>query len=274
MFAKLLKYEWKANVRLLATLSLCMLGVALLGALDLRAIIAFASNESGDSFTGLLMIPAVLFLVFAYIALILYVGGTQFYLQYRFYKTRFTDEGYLTFTLPVKTSHIFLSSALHILIWQIIAACVLLLSLGVVIGLGVPWGTLNAEATAESLQEMAFEIQLLWEVSSLRYYLLVIPVSLISAVILPMSAIVLGAVVAKKHKLLAAIGIMYGVSTFTGIVSGMISVISSIIAMSADMNIDTVMAITPLLSMILPAVLAGCGYFLSIYLMKNKLNLP
>ena len=274
MFAKLLKYEWKANVRLLATLSLCMLGVALLGALDLRAIIAFASNESGDSFTGLLMIPAVLFLVFAYIALILYVGGTQFYLQYRFYKTRFTDEGYLTFTLPVKTSHIFLSSALHILIWQIIAACVLLLSLGIVIGLGVPWGTLYADATAEALQEMAFEMQFLWEVSPLRYYLLVIPVSLISAVILPMSAIVVGAVIAKKYKLLAAIGILYGVSTVTGVITGMISVISSIIAMSADANIDTVMAITPLLSMILPAVLAGCGYFLSIHLMKNKLNLP
>ena len=94
------------------------------------------------------------------------------------------------------------------------------------------------------------------------------------AVILPMSAIVLGAVVAKKHKLLAAIGIMYGVSTVTGVITGMISVISSIIAMSADANIDTVMAITPLLSMILPAVLAGCGYFLSIHLMKNKLNRP
>lgn len=274
MFAKLLKYEWKTNARLLGTLSLCMLGVALLGALDLRAIITFSANDNGDSFLGLLLIPAILFMVFVYIALILYAGGTQFYLQYRFYKTRFTDEGYLTFTLPVKTSHIFLSSALHILIWQIIAICVLLLSIGIVVGLGIPWGTLDANSSAEAMQEFAFEMQLLWDIAPLRYYLLLIPISLISAVVLPMSAIVIGAVIAKKYKLLAAIGILYGVSTVTGVITGMISVISSIIAMSSNADMDTIIAITPLLSMILPAVLSGCGYFLSIHLMKNKLNLP
>lgn len=274
MFTKLLKHEWKSSARLLVTLSLCMLGIALLGALDLRAIVAFASNDNGGSLTNLLLIPAAFFLLFVYIALILYVSGTQFYLQYRFYKTRFTDEGYLTFTLPVKTSHIFLSSALHIIIWQLIASCVLLLSIGVVIGLGLPWENVDSVEMQQALSEFGAAFQYLWDASALKYYLIFIPVSLVCAVLLPMSAIVIGSVLAKKYKLLAAIGILYAVSTLTGVFTGMISVITSIIALNAEADIEVIMSITPLLSVILPAILATCGYFLSINLMKNKLNLP
>ena len=275
MYLKLLKHEWKSSSKLLITLSACILGIALLAGLDLRLIISTLGSESDSSFGTILMIPAFLFMFIAIFSLGLYCSGVLIILLYRFYKSRFTDEGYLTFTLPVKTEHIFLSSALHMLIWEIICVIVVLTSALIIIFTGIPISEIGYEEFAYAMSTFFSELGILFDSKVFQIYMIVLPIAMIaSGVLLPMSCVVIGSAIAKKHKILATIGIYYGCSTVTGIISGMISAITTIMIIQSAADPAILEMITPLLTTILPLLMGIAGYFLSIHLRKNKLNLP
>ena len=67
MFAKLLKYDLKANAGLLSLLGACVLGLSCIAGFVLQLLISnwVTLTESDNLF--FLIIPAVLFLFFAYI---------------------------------------------------------------------------------------------------------------------------------------------------------------------------------------------------------------
>ena len=104
MLKKLLKYEWKTASKML----LLMHGIVLLMALFDRITLQLSGGmgESGsyilDTVNALLMFAMVM--VIGSVCLFTYV-----YLAYRFYKNVFTDQGYLTNTLPVTPTQIILS---------------------------------------------------------------------------------------------------------------------------------------------------------------------
>lgn len=267
MFAKLLKYEWKASVRVLTILALCALGLAVLCGLDIRFIGSYLTGQTDDSMV-LLFITAFFFLYFAYIGFILYASAGQLILLIRFYKTRFTDEGYLTFTLPVKTSHIYLSSMVNMLIWQTITTAVLILCVLIAIVIGLPWNSVVEFFTGfpEVMGEILSELPIIG-------YLAAIPLAAISSVLIPMSAIVIGSVLVKRLKLLASFGIMYGVSTVAGIIGGAISLILAIVVAAEEGDPQIIFNVSPLLSTLFSTLLGVAGYIISIRLMKTKLNL-
>lgn len=274
MFAKLLKYEWKASSNLLLLLSGCALGIGCVAAVILRLLTTYWDRIMLRDELVLILIPAILFLFFAYFALLLYATSSQYILLYRFYKSRFTDEGYLMFTLPVKTSHIFLSNAVHMLIWAGITLVVMLLSIGIAVVLGPVW-----DDTVLREMRMAFS-DMDWFFSELTtpwYPVTIILSGIILSVygiVAPMTAVVLGSAVAKKHKILAIIGIMIGISTVVGTANGIISAIMQFILIGADSHLPLVTTLAPLASSIFPLILTIAGYFISIHLMKNRLNLP
>ena len=205
----------------------------------------------------------------------LYCTGVLIILLYRFYKSRFTDEGYLTFTLPVKTEHIFLSSALHILIWEIICVIVVLTSALIIIFTGIPISEIGYKEFAYAMSTFFSELGILFDSKVFQIYMIVLPIAMIaSGVLLPMSCVVIGSAIAKKHKILATIGIYYGCSTVTSIISGMISAITTIMIIQSAADPAILEMITPLLTSIIPLLMGIAGYFLSIHLLKNKLNLP
>ena len=120
MFSRLLKHEWRANAGLLGMLSLAAFGIGVLATAVLRILMSTSGALWWETEKGLgvaLVIALCMFLFFSVVALSVYAIAVQVILLYRFYKNKFTDEGYLTFTLPVKTSHIFWSSFLNMLIW-------------------------------------------------------------------------------------------------------------------------------------------------------------
>ena len=57
----------------------------------------------------------------------------------RFYKNFFTDEGYLMFTLPVKTSDLILSKTLVAVIWRLISFLFIILSVFGIASVGVSY---------------------------------------------------------------------------------------------------------------------------------------
>lgn len=284
MFSKLLKHEWKANWRLLGILSLAVIGLALVGTIALRVMVNYGDMlTESNSFLALLMLPLALLVFIGFIGLVIYAAAVLFVLLFRFYKNKFTDEGYLTFTLPVNTHQIFLSSGLIMLAWLIIAVVLVVVLFAAMILFGTATQGLvnmelirNLQGTKDVLQ---FFDEIYRSILGDGYDILLL-LSLVIApvytVVLAMSCITLGAVVAKKHKILAAIGIYYGANTVLGIVSSVITTIPSLIFLgtegvtSVNQQFSLAMAVQ---LMIYAGVIVG-GYFLSTNLMKKKLNLP
>lgn len=271
MYAKLLKHELRATGRLLGLLTAAALSLGVAGGLVLRLLIVLISQEGENPLRTIISSGLVISLVFMGIALVVYASVTQLYLYWRFYKHKFTDQGYLTFTLPVGCGEIWMSSYVSMLIWSVISVLVVSISFGGIALIGAGEFLLEEETRgwikifAESLLE-AYQ-----EVGSIALPVTVIVLSFLASPAIIMSCITLGAVLAKKHKLLAAFGIYYGVSTVLSMLQSILSVILGLTELS-----DPVMYLN--LALLLPAVLtaalAVAGSLLSIWLTKNKLNLP
>lgn len=104
MFAKLLKMEFRSTWNVLGILCLSLVGAGLLGGVAIRYLVgASAPKEWLEVLCTLVITAAVLFFVVCGVAALI----VQIV---RFDRSRFTDEGYLTFTLPVTTHQVLLSS--------------------------------------------------------------------------------------------------------------------------------------------------------------------
>lgn len=286
MFSKLLKHEWKANWGLMSVLALAVIGVALVGTIALRVLVNYGDKiAESESFLFLLLFPLGMLVFVSFMALAIYAAAVSFVMMFRFYKNKFTDEGYLTFTLPVKTSQIFLSSALNMLIWMVISVVLVVVLAAVMILFGTATdGLINMQIIRsftgmEDFWEMMGEIfgQILGDSYGVLG-LVTLVVTPIYSVVLWMTCITLGAVVAKKHKILAAIGISYGANIVLNIISSVVSVLPSLVLIGNPNPGDAEMQAYFTLSIVVQlVVLVGVtvgGYFLSTHLMKHKLNLP
>lgn len=284
MFSKLLKHEWRANWNLLSLLTLAAIGVAVLGTIALRVLVNYSEQiAQSESFLQLLLLPLGLLVFVSFLVLALYAAAVNIVLLFRFYKNKFTDEGYLTFTLPVKTSQIFLSSAVHMLIWMVISLVLVFVLFAMMILFGTATSGLVNMELIDIFKDMKYVMEGLAQIfrellgdSMGVLTLLQMLISPVYSVVLSMTCVTLGAVLAKKHKILAAIGISYAASMALGIVSSIVTSIPSLLiignpSQNAASMLFTVMAVLQLL--IYVAVAIG-GYFLSTHLMKNKLNLP
>ena len=284
MFSKLLKHEWKANWRLLSILSLAAIGAAVVGTIALRVMVNYGDRLSeSNSFLNLLLLPLGLLVFVSFLALVVYAAAVLFVLLFRFYKNKFTDEGYLTFTLPVTNHQIFLSSAVNMLIWSVISVVLVILLFVVMILIGTSTsGFINMELIRELrslkfiLPEMAEAYSEILGDSYGILTLISILISPVYNVVLAMTCITLGAVVAKKHKILAAIGIYYGANTVLGILSSAITTVPSLLFIGNDglASSDLYFTLTMVAQLLIYAAVIVGGYFLSTKLMKNKLNLP
>lgn len=284
MFSKLLKHEWKANWRLLSILSLAVIIAAVVGTIALRVMVNYGDRLSeSNSYLTLLLMPLSLFVFVSFMVLVIYAAAVLFVLLFRFYKNKFTDEGYLTFTLPVTNHQIFLSSAVNMLIWSVISVVLVILLFVVMILIGTSTsGFINMELIRELrslkliLPEMAEAYSEILGDSYGILTLISILISPVYNVVLAMTCITLGAVVAKKHKILAAIGIYYGANTVLGILSSAITTVPSLmfIGNGGLASSDRYFTLTMVAQLLIYAAVIVGGYFLSTKLMKNKLNLP
>ncbi len=281
MFAKLLKHEWKASWATLGIITLSILGLSVLATVDLRLMLNIDLATDNGAFASLLTMACGLFL-FAYaVALVVYAVGTQFVLLYRFYKNKFTDEGYLTFTLPVNVHQIFWASFVNMLIWLAISVVTVAAAIVVVLLFGTAQeGLVNTEIFSGIGNILQGVVELPWEDllgGDTTYLVVVYCLQLLAApfgLIIPMACITMGAMVAKKYKILAAFGIYYGVSTAAGMVSSVLTMLPSALVAVNGGDVVTQMNVTMTVSLLLSMGLTVGAYFLTTWIMRRKLNLP
>lgn len=275
MFAKLLKHEWRAVSGALSILSLAALGAAAVATIVLRLLIAYGDKAPAlSAIGGLLLFGSIL-------ALVAYAVGSLIFLLFRFYKSRYTDEGYLTFTLPVTNHQILLSSLLIILAWSAITIAVVFFGLAMIVLMGTTTsGLINTEllrnlrvitdaiSTMMTGQTKAQAITILAGVS--------MAVSFLMSTMLMVTAITIGSIAAKKHKVLASIAAYYiinmGVSLVTTLVSIPIMINSANATSLSEIASGTIGLLAFQIGLELVIIVAG--YFVTANLMKKKLDLP
>lgn len=274
MFAKLLKHEWRSTREMLGILCLISLGASLLGGLTMCYL--FYGSTHTDVGNDTLAIISVLFMVAAMIALaVVGVAAVVVYMG-RFYKSRFTDEGYLTFTLPVNTHQNLLASLVNTAIGMVLITLVICLS-------GCLWMVI-AFAGVEGFYQTVWEhFPELWE----KFWSLVqthageIPwgvmargmlsalTGAINSLVMLMLAVTVGSLIAKKHKILAAVGVFYGIHVLISIATAFLMSATVALSGGALVAMSGYFGRTALL---MTALSLG-GYFLMYWLVDRKLNL-
>lgn len=271
MFRKLIKHEWRATAGTQGLLAAAALGVSVLGGIILRTV-----TEHGDQLPDLAIIGIVLSLVFMGLAIMGCVIAMSILLLVRFYKNKFTDEGYLTFTLPASSHQIFLSSFVNMLIWSVISGVVLLLSILLFLTIGI----YNVDWV-----DQVFSSELKWILTEITpdpgyiaVFILQCIIGSLYSIVITMTCITVGAVIAKKHKILAAFGIYYGISYLSGIISNMAAIVLNLQGLDAlyvsESSIYSATIQSMLVTIVWEVLLIAGGYILSTQLMKKKLNLP
>lgn len=269
MYSKLLKYDWRATRGILGLLCAISLGAALAGGGTMRYLV-WASDYNRES--TLLIVVNVMAMIACFLSICVCGAAGLFLHIWRFYKSRFTDEGFVTFTLPVTTHQILLSSLLNTVIGMVL--------LGLTICLCIPlWllvGFSGVEGFFPALWKLLPQIpQMFSEIfrkEEMKYFwamLVNIPVGFLAEIVVLMLSVTIGSIIAKKYKILASVGCYYGINLVLSFVS---SVCSLAMAFAAEANAGWIMGLFGSNSAILLIVAVG-GYFLMHFLADKKLNL-
>ena len=99
-------------------------------------------------------------------------------------------------------------------------------------------------------------------------------ITFISRTASSIACVVIGSTISKNHKVLATIGVFFGVNMVSSIASSILGLIPEILMLAPGGNIDAALYLSPVLSCIVPLIIGIVGYILAVKLMKNKLNLP
>ena len=273
MFAKLLKYEWRATRGFLGLLSLICLGAALVGGLAMRYLVWVGELDTQENVA---IVLSVLTMIFAFIAIAIGAAAMQFFTLWRFYKSRFTDEGYLTFTLPVTTHQILLSSLVNCLLGVLSS----LIALGVSYLVLLLLGFSALDNFFPSLWEVLPEaLENLWRLFSgetgafLAQLTLGVVTGVLNSTVVMMLAVTIGSILAKKHKVLAAIGVYYGINMVMSLITSVLGVVLGLSVYSSQSSGMDVLSSMMLMESGLFLIVAVGGYFLMYALVHRKLNL-
>lgn len=126
----------------------------------------------------------------------------------RFYRNFFTDEGYLTFTLPVKKSQLLASKLISSTFITILTALVCIVN-GFTI-FYIAEGSDFIEELVQFIEELVKHLGIYTWVYLLEGILILIAAAVFSYLLM-FCCITFGSIITKKAKVLASIGIYYGV---------------------------------------------------------------
>lgn len=286
MLRKLMKYEISFIARKWWIIAASLLGASVVGAFLLRA--AIASSSAGAKAAGFVLVVCVLYLIAYAFALVIGFAGTSLLLYWRFYAHFYSDQGYLTFTLPIKRRTLHLSKILNGMLWQGVQLVLLALCALIFFLIAPPATPVYPVINPVVFQMMGRLFSTLGErfggmlaIYALEIILLVLAYLLFS-LCLVYFCITVGAVIAKKYKLLVGIGIFYAVNMvisgvgqlLIGIIGGYLSYeLGEMLEHASSGIANAAIALVLLIVLAALLLLSGIAYCLTQDKLDHKLNL-
>lgn len=277
MLKKLLRYDLKSVFKYWWIAAIASIGLSAIGGLCLSIA---TTGKDVPPLIAVLIVFAVIFTIFGIIAFSIL---SLILVYVRFYKNFFTDEGYLTFTLPVKRSQLLNSKLISSVLTMCCTSAILIADIFILLALGIGQPFFDEFLTpfVQLISELFVELPIEGHLYIFTWAVLVLISFLLSSIFSTLflfACITFAAVITKKAKVITAIGIYYAAS---GVMTGFLQILymfgfTSIIDWIAELPQNTVkFFITALLLGITLALALVCLmlYTLEYFMLDRKLNL-
>ena len=284
MLAKCLKYDLKAVFSVWWIAALTLLGLSFPAGYCARVIVTTVKQTPFLAYFGVGIYK---------FATATFVITTLILVFVRYYQNFFQDEGYLTFTLPVRRETLFWSKVLCGVISVFAALAVIAASDAIAMAMipgdardeiGGLFSVLGVLPAVEDIHLLGVNFSNLgiWGYIYAGEILLGLSLYGFSGLLAVYLCITLGAVVAKKHKILAAVGFGYAFNTAMSIAGKIVMVIVAMFGFSLSEAVPGLfespenyafLALCGLLICIVLAVINTILAFANIGCLERKLNL-
>lgn len=287
MFGKLCKHEFKGIAKFALPLLLA-LGIA---GVFICVFLGFNLNSLLNDglyvdFIGQSIM--IILLVLSIVAVSVVTVVAEILLFMRYYKSTMTEEGYLTFTLPVKTHEILLSKILMAIVWMLIIGVVdgiILASAGCTVYFTLPEEMLG-EILAEfwgAITEITQILNVLFKdatfVSLLVAYGLQSLLTIPYTIMLFYTVITVGATINKKNKIIVMIALYFAWMAVSNVVNSVVGLpnmefIFGVDAMFGSLDFLSVSLMVRSWVLVLLQIGVCVGFFfLDKFLLEKKLNI-
>ncbi|MCL2671372.1 MAG: hypothetical protein FWF10_04980 [Clostridiales bacterium] len=259
MLGKLFKHDMRALSR--------WMRFVVLGIISLALLITVSIAIDTQYYDSIVQSIQVMVMGLGVMGLYASVIITAVFVYVHYYRSMFSDEGYLTHTLPAKSWHILLSKLLSSLLWMFIST--LSLVLGVFIIAWVTVGDLYFISSAlRSIGEYVNAATVIMAPADLL-------ISSVSGLLQIFLAITIGCAIANKHRFWAAFGIYAAISACSGLINSIFGFPTFITLMFSydDANITNNANIMLMIDLIKNCAIATICFFWINRLLKRRLNL-
>ena len=278
MLGKLIRHEWKETCKMGCLMLFVVVLITLFVWLAFQTPLRKSFSNGGSSF-GWLDIFSVLTLIMYVMMLAGINYGITIYLGVRFYQTMYTDQGYLTHTLPVTKHQLLLSKILVSGLWIFFLMLSLYLSVFILgasmLSLFLPQGYSLASLWRELGLNFGELLELIGEemdFNVIRWLVTLVVTTILSpfaTVTILFGAISMGQLF-SKHRVLAAILSYIGIMVAVSVLS---SVFRSILMFSRITSAGSYLNNSLDSSIIINLLLAVGLYFVSWHVTSNRLNM-
>lgn len=277
MLKKLIKYDFKAIFKYWWIAALASTAISVLGGFCIRIISSEKQLPRMIDTIGAIGLVLVCFGFVAFIlsALILTIK--------RFYTNFFTDEGYLTFTLPVKKSQLLNSKLITAILFQIMTGAVFIVNVVTMICIGASeyifsQQFINVLKRFFELIAHIIDILGLYTPVYILEGIILLLLSLIFSTLFLFSCITFASVIAKKGRIIKAIAIYYIANSVLSFFIQIfllfgVSAISRWYSVIPDNTTRAVIMLTFLTAIFFIALFCALVYCLQYRLIDKKLNL-
>jgi len=282
MLGKLMKYEWK-NIWKAGTLMLLgMLVVTVIGCVVLRMpgglVTEIADGNNMNATQSWFVLSSFVATLILYVIMLLAsTWGMLIFLGIRFYRSMYTDEGYLSHTLPVTANQLFLSKVLVSGVWYLFITIGIGISVVALI-VSLMTGLLNiGELLADAFYELGRTYEEEMGINLLHYgitLLLTYVAGPFITMVTLFGALTIGQL-SSKHKGLMGILAYAGLTILSSIIGSTVQsafMFGANVANSASgitVSTNSAYDINVITSLLIAAIMYGVSY----YIMNRKLNL-
>jgi len=268
MLGKLLKYEIKSAARIFLPLYASLIIFAVISNIFFKI-----NNSNNKLFMTIISGISTLAYVFIIIAIFVF---TLFVMIQRFHKNLLGDEGYLMFTLPVKTGEHIAAKLLTSMMWVISSIIVTLLSV-----ITISFNENTFASLQEAITQMFSEISRVFGFNGYVYlveFFIFLIMVLATNILMVYASIAVGQLV-SRHKLLGAFGAYLGFYILSQLIISIIFISCYSVGSQNWSSIETIMQTNTIphfvfvCIMLLNLVFAGAYYIITNLILSKKLNL-
>lgn len=270
MLGKLLKYDMRAISR---TVLPMFAASGIISVICCAALyFTYGYSEEADSIMGALLVTSG-FYTLGVIAIGVLWLITAFVCISRYYKSLFTDEGYLNMVLPIETKTLFSAKLSVTFIW--IAISTVATGACVFIAVYLPTVLYDPEMISQAVENIKLILGIGELSAVMRAAIITAAVSrvfsFVCSVFVVISAVTVGALLLKKRKLIGAMMLYLLINLLCESVINLLSITVS--AILGDDLFEVAQLVSSALEIVIYVAVCICSYFVNLRVLSKRFNI-